>query len=173
MSKCLTCNRPAKFREVPPTSRTFCGKECQLVAGMMEKEGRYRDNTGKYQADHDALVKRLEEIAKASPNGQIDWNARKNRYWALFNGALGLYNGWYNDGDTAEEAIDNNRFQGFQTVQAVKRLANELGAEKMKAYIKIRIDGKNPYLMLRTMPNVQGNLEEMMDEAILILKKNL
>ncbi len=81
------------------------------------------------------------------------WREDDNEHWALFNGMLGCYYGFYNDGDDATGAIDNNRVHGFRTVKSFKELAERLDAKAVECYLKY---------------GSEKDLEKAMDEAICI-----
>ena len=50
----------------------------------------------------------------------------ENKYWALFNGMLGIYYAHFNDGDDPEGAVENNRVHGFNSLREFRRLARKI-----------------------------------------------
>ena len=116
--------------------------------------GSYWEGRGKYE-DEDAIVQ--EKVTKLVGNNyRFDWHNPKIAKLKLFNGMKGMYYGYYNDGDDAEGAIDNNRVHGFQTLSSFQKLARSLGALAVLAYLTY---------------GGEKNLETAMDEAILIAHK--
>ncbi len=113
--------------------------------------GSYWEGRGKYE-DEDAIVQ--DKVTKLVGNNfSFNWRDPKIAHLALFNGMKGMYYGYYNDGDDAEGAIDNNRVHGFQTLSSFQELARSLGALAVLAYLTY---------------GGEKNLETAMDEAILI-----
>jgi len=114
----------------------------------------YWEGRGKYE-DEDVVVQ--EKVTKLVGNNyNFDWRNPKIAHLTLFNGMKGMYYGYYNDGDDAEGAIDNNRVHGFQTLSSFQKLARSLGALAVLAYLTY---------------GGEKNLETAMDEAILIAYK--
>lgn len=125
----------------------------------MEGKPSYWKNTGLHQKELDDLRDMLEkQVASVE---KYDWSAKENRPWALLNASLGLWYGWYNDGNLAEGAVDNNRTHGFSTVDKLKRLAEKTEAHQLLNYLEV----KSYY----TESMVKARLEKMMDEAISIV----
>ena len=117
----------------------------------------YWNDNGKYQT----LRNELCEIMDGMDLDGRSFRLATNTYWALFNGMLGIYYGKFNDGDNVAGAIDNNRAQGFESVDAFLRLCRDVGAPKnIETYIQTGGRGEK-------------NLEKVMDSTILFVSKNV
>jgi hypothetical protein len=113
--------------------------------------GRYWQETGRFEKEQKFLSEKLGNLVGDARGGKFDWTSEKNAIWALFNGMLGLYYGFYNDGDKAAGAIDNNRVHGYRSVGAYEALAQSMGATAVVKYLHY---------------GSEENLERAMDEAI-------
>jgi hypothetical protein len=128
---------------------------------LMPSKGRYWNQTGKYQEESDALMKRMEEwYAKTTATAPINWHDEANSYWTLLNGMSGIYYGYYNDGDDAAGAIDNNRVHGFQDADRFAEFCLEQGAVEAAKYVR------NTGRVLSTVNMDEALLERAMDEVI-------
>lgn len=119
----------------------------------------YWADQGRHKKKKAELTQKLETIVSQADDGKFNWRTQQIAHMALFNGVLGMYYGYYNDGDNAGGAVANNRVHGYQgdavdnNLQAFDALAKSLGATDVQLYIKYA---------------TEANLERAMDEAILI-----
>jgi len=89
------------------TKRDSPTKKKGETKGTNEQKG-YWQGKGKFQEKQDALC---EKLGALQPDMSVfPWE--EHPQWAIFNGMMGIYYGYFNDGDDAAGAIDNNRVHG-------------------------------------------------------------
>jgi len=77
--------------------------------------------------------------------------------WAIFNGFLGIYYGYFNDGDDAAGAIDNNRVHG--------PMGKSLGA--FRDFVVDHMAAKDCDWILKYLDRGgEENLENAMDQVV-------
>lgn len=117
------------------------------------KVSSYWQGNGKHQEKYLKLTEKLEQLAHP-----LDWTAPENEHWALLNGMTGIHYGYYNDGDTPEASIENNRVHGpmGKSLEAFYDFCADL------------LGKKSPILKYLKENEINGPLlEEAMDEAVL------
>lgn len=100
----------------------------------------YWSGQGLHKEKHETLSNILTELVKqAEKKGVHFFHENADSVWTLFNGMVGMYHGYYNDGDDAHAAIANNRVHGFDIdddgIDDFKDLARKYGADKVLLYI--------------------------------------
>lgn len=87
----------------------------------------YWEGTGAHQLKYEELQESLNAFS-AVPEGDDQMR--------LFNGMVGCYYAFYNDGDNALGAIENNRVHGFRTVRDFAQFCSEQGAVRAERYVR-------------------------------------
>lgn len=98
----------------------------------------YWNSNGKHQADCDALLAEM----SAQKMDREKFRLSENQDWAIFNGMVGMYYGWYNDGDGPAGAIDNNRVHGFTSLEDFRDLCAEM---RLPHSVLLFLDSRTTY----------------------------
>jgi hypothetical protein len=130
----------------------------QVDEQLPNKDNLYWNEKGKHQEKCKILLEKLDKLVSSSI-GPFKWTIPVNSHWAVFNGMVGCYYGYYNDGDNASGAIDNNRVHGYSNAQDFAQCCRYLDASTCVLYVLDKRTGDDVDVKL---------LERAMDQAILV-----
>ncbi len=142
---------------------------------IFDPEKTYWNNKGRYQELSsqlsDGLTKvvtnwndnlQSDEEKQQRKWGYVSWFWKNNPRWALLNAMMGIYYGFFNDGDSPKGAIENNRCHSFESLSDFRSFCAHNAPEDVLDYL----DGFGSATHRRQLQA----LEEAMDATVLFSK---